>query len=167
MPGKPERRSHDYVRSGVTSVFAAFDIVDETVISALHRRHRAVEFKKFLVAIDQTVSTELDIHLICDNLATHKTVAVRDWLANIHGSISISRRPDRRGSTRLSVGSGISPTNSYAVESIKVLRHCAAPRTAPLSTPHMSAVSQRRAVALAGDPTPPTSGIGETVIKQS
>ncbi len=80
MPGMPERRSHDYVRSGVTSLFAAFDIADGTVISALHRRHRAVEFKKFLIAIDKTVPTELDVHIVCDNLATHKTVTVRDWL---------------------------------------------------------------------------------------
>ncbi|MCQ4152386.1 IS630 family transposase [Rhodococcus qingshengii] len=81
MPGMPERRSHDYVRSGVTSLFAAFDIADGTVISALHRRHRAVELKKFLVAIDKTVPTELDVHIVCDNLATHKTATVRDWLA--------------------------------------------------------------------------------------
>ncbi|MFB7860159.1 IS630 family transposase [Rhodococcus qingshengii] len=81
MPGMPERRSHDYVRSGVTSLFAAFDIADGTVLSALHRRHRAVEFKKFLIAIDKTIPTELDVHIICDNLATHKTPAVRDWLS--------------------------------------------------------------------------------------
>ena len=55
-------------------------IADGTVISALHRRHRAVEFKKFLVAIDKAVPAELDVHLVCDNLATHKTPAVRAWL---------------------------------------------------------------------------------------
>jgi transposase len=81
MPGMPERRSHDYVRSGVTSLFAAFNIADGTVISELHRRHRAVEFKKFLTAIDKAVPEELDVHLVCDNLATHKTPAVGDWLA--------------------------------------------------------------------------------------
>lgn len=82
-----------YVRSGVTSSFAAFDIADDTVISALHRRHRAVEFKRFLVAIDKTVPIELDVHIVCDNLATHKTVTVRTGWRNIHGSISISPRP--------------------------------------------------------------------------
>ncbi|QHE73861.1 IS630 family transposase [Rhodococcus sp. WAY2] len=81
MPGMPERRSHDYARSGVTSLFAAFNIADGTVISELHRRHRAVEFKKFLTAIDKAVPDELDVHLVCDNLATHKTPAVGDWLA--------------------------------------------------------------------------------------
>ena len=60
MPGMPERRSHDYARSGVTSLFAAFNIADGTVISELHRRHRAVEFKKFLTAIDKAVPDELD-----------------------------------------------------------------------------------------------------------
>jgi hypothetical protein len=80
LPSMPERRSRDYVRSGVTSLFAAFDIADDAVVSALHLRHRAVEFKKFLIAIDKTVPTELDVHNVCDNLATHKTVTVRDWL---------------------------------------------------------------------------------------
>jgi transposase len=81
MPGMPERRSHDYARHGVTSLFAAFDIADGTVISELHRRHRAIEFKKFLVRIDKTVPAELDVHLVCDNLATHKTPEIQVWLA--------------------------------------------------------------------------------------
>jgi transposase len=80
-PGMPERRSHDYVRHGTSSLFAAFNIADGTVISALHRQHRAVEFRKFLIAIDKAVPAELDVHLVCDNLATHKTPAIRDWLA--------------------------------------------------------------------------------------
>jgi transposase len=80
MPGMPERRSHDYVRHGVTSLFAAFNIADGTVISEIHRQHRAVEFKKFLVAIDKAVPVGLDVHLVCDNLATHKTPAITEWL---------------------------------------------------------------------------------------
>ena len=55
MPGMPEKRTHDYVRHGTTSLFAAFDIADGTVISSLHRRHRAIEFKKFLAKIDAEV----------------------------------------------------------------------------------------------------------------
>ena len=81
MPGMPERRTHDYVRHGVTSLFAAFNIADGTVISQIHRRRRAAEFKKFLVAIDKTVPAELDVYLVCDNLSTHKTPAINDWLA--------------------------------------------------------------------------------------
>ena len=81
MPGMPERRSHDYARHGITSLFAAFNIADGTVISELHRQHRAAEFKKFLTAIDKAVPAELDVHLICDNYGTHKTPAIRAWLA--------------------------------------------------------------------------------------
>jgi transposase/transposase-like protein len=81
MPGMPERRTHDYARHGVTSLFAAFNIADGTVISEIHRRRRAVEFKKFLIAIDKAVPPELGVHLVCDNLSTHKTPAINDWLA--------------------------------------------------------------------------------------
>jgi transposase len=81
MPGMPERRTHDYARHGTTSLFAAFNIADGTVITELHRKHRAVEFKKFLVTIDKAVTPELDVHLICDNLATHKTPLIHEWLA--------------------------------------------------------------------------------------
>jgi len=80
MPGMPEKRTHDYLRHGTTSLFAAFDCADGSVISALHRRHRAVEFKKFLARIDSEVPAHLDVHLICDNYGTHKTPAIRRWL---------------------------------------------------------------------------------------
>jgi len=82
MPGMPERRTHDYIRNGITSLFAALNIADGTVIGQLHRRHRAIEFKKFLTTIDKTVPAELDVHLICDNYGTHKTPAIKAWLAN-------------------------------------------------------------------------------------
>src|SRR6266550_1523433 len=81
MPGTPERRTHYYQRNGITTLFAAFDVADGTVISELHRQHRAAEFKKFLVTIDKAVPPELDIHLICDNYGTHKTPAIKAWLA--------------------------------------------------------------------------------------
>ncbi len=81
MPGMPEKRTHDYVRHGVTSLFAAFNTADGTVISSLHRRHRAIEFKKFLIKIDQQVPAHLDVHLVCDNYGTHKTPAIAAWLA--------------------------------------------------------------------------------------
>jgi transposase len=81
MPGMPERRSHDYARNGVTSLFAAFDIADGTVITEIRRRHRAVEYKQFLTAIDKAVPVGLDVHIVCDNLSTHKTPAIKSWLA--------------------------------------------------------------------------------------
>jgi transposase len=81
MPGMPERRTHDYLRHGITSLFAAFNIADGTVISELHRRHRAVEFRKFLIRIDKAVPVDLDVHLICDNYVTHNTAEIKTWLA--------------------------------------------------------------------------------------
>ena len=81
MPGMPERRTHDYARHGITSLFAAFDVKDGTVIAELHRQHRAVEFKKFLITIDKTVPEGLDIHIVADNYGTHKTAVVKAWLA--------------------------------------------------------------------------------------
>jgi transposase len=81
MPGMPERRTYDYVRSGVTTLFAALDVASGQVIGSLHRRHRAIEFRKFLTTIDAQVPGGLDVHLICDNLSTHKTPAITKWLA--------------------------------------------------------------------------------------
>jgi hypothetical protein len=66
MPGMPQRRDHDYARHGVTSLFAAFDIADGTVISSPHRRHRHQEFLKFLRKIDKNMPSGLDVHLVCD-----------------------------------------------------------------------------------------------------
>ena len=80
MPGMPERRTHDYVRHGTTTLFAAMNVADGTVISSLHRRHRASEFKKFLAKIDAEVPDGLDIHLICDNYGTHKHPIIKTWL---------------------------------------------------------------------------------------
>lgn len=80
MPGTPERRTHDYVRHGTTSLFAALDMATGKVIGSLHKRHRATEFKKFLVKIDEEVPADLDVHLILDNYATHKTPEIQRWL---------------------------------------------------------------------------------------
>ncbi|MFF3863672.1 IS630 family transposase [Streptomyces sp. NPDC002209] len=81
MPGVPERRSHDYVRAGTTTLFAALDTATGKVIGSLHRRHRAVEFKKFLAKLDKEVPASLEVHLILDNYVTHKVPAVKKWLA--------------------------------------------------------------------------------------
>ncbi|QTZ95434.1 IS3 family transposase [Streptomyces auratus AGR0001] len=75
MPGVPERRSHDYVRAGTTTLFAALEVATGKVIGSLHRRHRAAEFKKFLARLDNEVPADLGVHLILDNYATHKTPA--------------------------------------------------------------------------------------------
>jgi len=78
-PGVPERRTHDYLRHGTTTLFAALDIATGEVIGRLHRRHRSHEFLKFLKTIDQQVPEDLDVHLIMDNYGTHKTQAVQNW----------------------------------------------------------------------------------------
>ena len=80
-PGQIERRTHDYRRHGTTSLFAALDVKTGEVIGACHRRHRSTEFRRFLDRVDATVPPDLDVHLILDNYATHKTPAIQCWLA--------------------------------------------------------------------------------------
>lgn len=80
-PGQAERRSHDYIRHGTTSLFAALDVATGQVVGRIHRRHRAIEFKKFLNTIEAAVPPNLDVHLILDNYQTHKTPTIHRWLA--------------------------------------------------------------------------------------
>jgi transposase len=80
-PGQPERRSHDYTRHGTTSLFAALDIATGKVIGKCYPRHRAEEFRQFLDEMEAQVPSELDVHLVWDNYATHKTKMICDWLA--------------------------------------------------------------------------------------
>lgn len=80
LPTTPARRSHDYVRNGTTTLFAAFDAASGSVIAQPYRQHRHQEFLRFLKLIDTAVPAEYDLHLICDNYATHKTPEVRKWL---------------------------------------------------------------------------------------
>jgi len=80
LPGTPQRATHDYKRSGTSSLYAALDITTGQVIGSLHARHRAIEFKKFLQSIDREVPAELDVHVILDNSSTHKTPAIKKWL---------------------------------------------------------------------------------------
>ena len=80
-PGQVERRTHDYVRHGTTSLFAALDVKTGEVIGRCHRRHRAVEFRKFLDAIEAAVPADRAVHLVLDNYATHKTPPIQKWLA--------------------------------------------------------------------------------------
>ena len=80
-PGQLERRTHDYRRHGTTTLFAALDVKTSEVIAETHRRHRSIEFRKFLDTIDAAIPTELDVHLILDNYGTHRTPIIRNWLA--------------------------------------------------------------------------------------
>lgn len=91
-PGLPERRTHDYVRHGTTTLFAALDVATGSVIGQLHRRHRAKEFLAFLRTIEASVPAALSVHLVMDNSSTHKTPSVRGWLAR-HARFQIHFTP--------------------------------------------------------------------------
>jgi len=80
MPTHPERRTNTYMRHGTTSLFAALDIATGRVIGKTYRRHRSKEFRSFLDQIDAAVPADLEVHLVMDNYATHKTAAIQRWL---------------------------------------------------------------------------------------
>jgi transposase len=80
LPGVPERATHDYKRSGTSSLYAALDITTGKVIGRLHSRHRAIEFKHFLQTLDREVPDDFEVHLVLDNSSTHKTPAIQKWL---------------------------------------------------------------------------------------
>lgn len=82
LPGTPARATHDYVRHGTSSLYAALDLTTGQVIGSLHSRHRAQEFLAFLKKIDGAVPADLDCHVVLDNASTHKTPAVKRWLTN-------------------------------------------------------------------------------------
>jgi transposase len=80
LPTTPARMTHDYVRNGTTSLFAAFELSSGSVIAQPYRRHRHQEFLRFLKLIDGAVPAGLDLHLVLDNYATHKTPEIHKWL---------------------------------------------------------------------------------------
>jgi len=80
-PGQAERRTHDSKRHGTTSLFAAVDIAAGTVIGKCFKRHRASEFRRFLDHVEANVPADLEVHIVMDNAATHKTKLIRDWFA--------------------------------------------------------------------------------------
>lgn len=80
IPGTSERRTATYARHGTTSLFAALDVATGRVIGKTYRRHRSAEFRKFLDEIDKAVPEGLDVHLVMDNYATHKTETIKRWL---------------------------------------------------------------------------------------
>jgi transposase len=81
QPGQPERRTHDYRRHGTTSLFAALNAVSGKVITEMHQRHRSIEFRKFLDTIEANVPADMGVHVIMDNLSTHKAPLIRGWFA--------------------------------------------------------------------------------------
>jgi len=79
-PGQVERRTHDYKRNGVTDLFAALNLATGQVVHQTRPQHRAIEFRRFLDAIDAAVPAGLDVHVVLDNSSTHKTPAINTWL---------------------------------------------------------------------------------------
>ena len=92
MTGMPEKRTHDYLKYGTTTLFAGMNISDGTVIGKTYRSHRSIEFKKFLQLMDKEIPKDLDVHVICDNYGTHKTKLIKDWLA-LHPRFTIHFTP--------------------------------------------------------------------------
>jgi transposase len=80
-PGLPERQTHDYKRHGTTTLFAALNVLEGTVIGECRPRHRHQEFLRFLDRIDQSIDADLDVHMVLDNYGTHKHPEVKKWLA--------------------------------------------------------------------------------------
>lgn len=93
-PGLPERRTHDCLRHGTTTLFAALDVATGKVTGQLHRRHRAAEFLKFLAHLDGSIPGNTEVHVVMDGYGTHKTPAVKRWFAEI------TRKQIRRGTHR-------------------------------------------------------------------
>ena len=106
LPTTPARMTHDYVRHGTTSLFAAYDVASGSVIAQPYRRHRHQEFLRFLKLIDAAVPKDLDLHLVLDNYATHKTPAIHQWLLQ-PPAVPPALHPDQlsAGSTWSSAGS--------------------------------------------------------------
>jgi transposase len=79
MPGCPERRTHDYRRQGITNLYAALDVASGCVLADLTEQHRSEEFRRFLNLVNRSVPQDLEVHLIVDNSAPHKTPAIKRW----------------------------------------------------------------------------------------
>jgi transposase len=102
-PGLPERATHDYVRNGTTNLYAALDMASGKVIADMTERHRAVEFRKFLNLINRSVPADLDVHLVVDNVSTHKTPEIHRWLLR-HPRFHLHFTPTCGRSTKLASG---------------------------------------------------------------
>ena len=95
LPTTPQKATHDYLRNGTLDLFAALEVATGKVITDLRKSHTAVDFIAVLNKIDREVTDDLDVHVILDNLSTHQTPAVREWLLRHSGSTSTS--PPRTG----------------------------------------------------------------------
>ena len=127
LPGTPARASHDYVRHGTSSLYAALDLATGKVIGSLHARHRAQEFLAFLKKIDAEVPADLDCHVVLDNASTHKTPAVKRWLT-AHPRFVLH----------------FTPTSCIVAQPRRTLVRRADHQEATSRHPHLGATTQRR-----------------------
>jgi len=81
-PGIPARQTHDYIRHGTTSLFAALNVATNKVIGRCHRRHRHQELLRFLTQVDATLPPDGDVHMVMDNYGTHKVPKVAHWFSS-------------------------------------------------------------------------------------
>jgi hypothetical protein len=79
-PGKCATQTHDYIRHGTTTLFAALDVLQGTVIGGCFDRRQHEEFLKFLRQIDRETPQDRQLHLVADNYSTHKHAAVKNWV---------------------------------------------------------------------------------------
>ena len=92
-PGIPEKQTHDYLRHGTTTLFAAFEVATGRVPDACYQRHHHQEFLAFLKQVAAKAYPRVRLHLVCDNYATYKHPVVQAWLASTLGSPCTSPRP--------------------------------------------------------------------------
>jgi transposase len=92
-PGIPERQTHDYVRHGVTNLYAALDVASGKIIAALADRHRQAEYIEFLDLVDRRTPKKKVLHLVVDNASTHNTEAVRRFLEQRPGRFVVHFTP--------------------------------------------------------------------------
>ena len=116
--GYAEGYTHDYVRHGTTTLFAALDIATGEVFGQCRKRHRHEEFLSFLRLIDREVPAELDIHLVLDNYATHKHAKVKRWLAAVVSQFNFAKDGGPGGESR-SPGPASGSFTSESVEGIR------------------------------------------------
>jgi hypothetical protein len=129
-----------YTRHGTLTLFATLDAATGKIIGRCYPRHRGREFLSFLREIERNVPSDLDVRLILDNYATHKTPAIRNGSARGRDGVSTSRRPRFPGSIWSSASSPTSPKSKSAAASTAPPRNWK-PRSAPTSTPSMKTQS--------------------------
>ena len=137
-PGRAGTMTYDYKRHGTTTLFAALNILDGTVIGRNMQRHRHQEFIRFLNTIEEQVPVGKVIHAIVDNYATHKHPRCANGWRGIPAGRSTSPRPRHPGSTRSKASSPSSRASASSVACSDLSLICRSPSTA--SSPRQTSI---------------------------